>query len=149
MSPLLSVSITTGIFSGIWVWMADSLSLLSWAGFLGCTGYFASKGDIKSLIQTISANLAGVGWAIVIASSASFISGTMGNYLMVTLVAFLMCIQARYPLLSYIPGTFIGACSTFAADGQWQPVIPSLILGAVIGFLMKQSGRWLHYSTSR
>ncbi len=31
-------------------------------------------------------------------------------------------------LLSFVPGTFIGACATFAADGDWRLVIPSLAL---------------------
>ncbi|MCQ1922182.1 DUF1097 family protein, partial [Escherichia coli] len=39
MNILLSIAITTGILSGIWGWVAVSLGLLSWAGFLGCTAY--------------------------------------------------------------------------------------------------------------
>ncbi|XPE50530.1 DUF1097 family protein [Shigella flexneri] len=40
MSSLLPIAITTGIFSGMWGWVAVSLGLLSWGGFLGCTAYF-------------------------------------------------------------------------------------------------------------
>ncbi|MDW2211398.1 DUF1097 domain-containing protein, partial [Vibrio sp. 2025] len=35
MTTLLAISITTGILSGVWGWIAISLGLLSWAGFLG------------------------------------------------------------------------------------------------------------------
>ena len=63
--------------------------------------------------------------------------------MMTGIVAFLMCIQARQTLLSFVPGTFIGACATFAADGDWRLVVPSLALGLVFGYAMKNSGLWL------
>jgi hypothetical protein len=46
-------------------------------------------------------------------------------------VAFLMCIQAKQMLLSFVPGTFIGACATFAGQGDWKLVVPSLAWVAV------------------
>ncbi|MDU1266114.1 MAG: DUF1097 domain-containing protein [Escherichia coli] len=105
MNILLSIAITTGILSGIWGWVAVSLGLLSWAGFLGCTAYFACpQGGLKGL--AISA-------------------------------ATLML------LLSFVPGTFIGACATFAGQGDWKLVLPSLALGLVFGYAMKNSGLWL------
>ncbi|VEB60940.1 membrane protein [Salmonella enterica subsp. enterica] len=52
MNILLSIAITTGILSGIWGWVAVSLGLLSWAGFLGCTAYFACpQGGFKGLVD--------------------------------------------------------------------------------------------------
>ncbi len=35
MSTLFAIALTTGILSGVWGWIAVSLGLLSWAGFLG------------------------------------------------------------------------------------------------------------------
>ena len=63
--------------------------------------------------------------------------------LLTGIVAFMMCIQARQLLLSFVPGTFIGACATFAASGDWRLVLPSLALGLVFGYAMKNSGLWL------
>lgn len=40
MNILFAIALTTGILSGIWGWVAVALGLLSWAGFLGCTGLF-------------------------------------------------------------------------------------------------------------
>ena len=37
MNVLVMIAITTGILSGIWGWVAISLGLIGWAGFLGCT----------------------------------------------------------------------------------------------------------------
>ncbi|MGF1696464.1 DUF1097 domain-containing protein [Vibrio lamellibrachiae] len=145
MSALVAISLTTGILSGLWGWIAISLGLLSWAGFLGCTSYFASPtSGLKGLGQSLITNMTGVFWALVIIHTSSLLSLEIVGYIVTAVVAFFMCIQAKQQWLAYIPGTFIGSCATFAAEGQWQLVVPSLILGGVFGYLMKASGLWLH-----
>ena len=66
MNILLSIAITTGILSGIWGWVAVSLGLLSWAGFLGCTAYFACpQGGLKGLAISAATLLAWCGrWSL-------------------------------------------------------------------------------------
>ena len=141
MSVLFAISLTTGILSGLWGWLSVSLGLLTWAGFLGCTSYFASpKDDIKGLAGSIIANLSGVFWAMVIIHGSSLISLEIFGYVVAGLVSFMMCIQAKHAWLAYIPGTFIGSCATFAAGGNWSLVIPSLLVGGLFGYLMKKSG---------
>ena len=76
--------------------------------------------------------MSGVIWALVIMKG-----------IMTGVVAFLMCIQAKHLLLSFVPGTFIGACATFAGQGDWKLVVPSLALGLLFGYAMKNSGLWL------
>lgn len=67
MNILLAIAITTGILSGIWGWVAVSLGLLSWAGFLGCTAYFACpQGGLKGLLISACTLLSGMVWALVI-----------------------------------------------------------------------------------
>lgn len=145
MSTLVAISLTTGILSGLWGWVAISLGLLSWAGFLGCTSYFASPNDgLKGLSVSLITNMSGVFWAMVIIYASQFASLEILGYVITALVAFLMCVQAKQAWLGYIPGTFIGSCATFAADGNWKLVIPSLILGGIFVYLMKASGMWLH-----
>ncbi|UTV30095.1 DUF1097 domain-containing protein [Photobacterium atrarenae] len=145
MSVLVAIAITTGILSGIWGWVAVSLGLLSWAGFLGCTTYFASPKDgLKGLGLSVATNMSGVFWAMVIIHLSTMASLEILGYVITAVVAFLMCVQAQKAWLSFIPGTFIGSCATFAAGGDWQLVVPSLILGAVFGYCMKASGLWVH-----
>ncbi|MGL4714336.1 MAG: DUF1097 domain-containing protein, partial [Aeromonas sp.] len=48
-----------------------------------------------------------------------------------------------------IPATFAGCCATFGAAGQWQLILPSLIIGALFGYLMKASGLWLSRKTRK
>lgn len=145
MSVLVAIALTTGILSGIWGWVAVSLGLLSWAGFLGCTTYFALQRDgIKGVGLSMATNLSGVFWAMVIIHLSNVANMAIMGYVITAVVAFLMCAQAKQAWLSYIPGTFMGSCATFAANGDWCVVIPSLLLGVVFGYLMKQSGLWLH-----
>ena len=67
MSILFAIALTTGLLSGLWGWVAVSLGLLSWAGFLGCTTYFASPVQgIKGLLLSMLTNMTGVFWAMVI-----------------------------------------------------------------------------------
>ncbi|MEF2482880.1 DUF1097 domain-containing protein [Vibrio mimicus] len=145
MSTLFAIALTTGILSGVWGGVAVSLGLLSWAGFLGCTSYFASPKDgLKGLGQSLLTNLSGVFWAMVIIHASQWVGLEIVGYVVTSIVAFMMCIQAKKSWLAYIPGTFIGSCATFAANGDWQLVVPSLILGGLFGYLMKASGLWLY-----
>ncbi|MEF2494890.1 DUF1097 domain-containing protein [Vibrio mimicus] len=145
MSTLFAIALTTGILSGVWGWVAVSLGLLSWAGFLGCTSYFASPKDgLKGLGQSLLTNLSGVFWAMVIIHASQWVGLEIIGYVVTSIVAFMMCMQAKKSWLAYIPGTFIGSCAAFAANGDWQLVVPSLILGGLFGYLMKASGLWLY-----
>ncbi|RKR65094.1 uncharacterized protein DUF1097 [Yokenella regensburgei] len=145
MNILFAIALTTGILSGIWGWVAVSLGLLSWAGFLGCTAYFACpQGGLKGLLISSCTVLSGVLWALVIIHGSALAPHLeIVGYVMTGVVAFLMCIQAKQLLLSFVPGTFIGACATFAGQADWRLVVPSLLVGLVFGYAMKNSGLWL------
>ena len=145
MSVLFAISLTTGILSALWGWVSLSLGLITWAGFLGCTTYFAApKEGLPGLGLGVLANLSGVFWAMMIIKGSGLVNLEILGYVIAGIVSFMMCIQAKSKLLSYIPGTFIGSCATFAAGGDWQLVIPSLLVGALFGYFMKASGLWLH-----
>ncbi|MGF1701226.1 DUF1097 domain-containing protein [Photobacterium makurazakiensis] len=150
MSVLVAIAITTGILSGIWGWVAVSLGLLSWAGFLGCTTYFASPKDgLKGVGLSIATNLSGVFWAMLIIKLSTLVGIDIIGYVVTAIIAFFMCVQAKQSWLNFIPGTFIGSCATFASNGDWQLVIPSLVLGVVFGYIMKSSGLWLQQKLSK
>ncbi len=145
MNRHFSLALTTGLLSALWAWAAVALGLPSWAGFLGCTAWFASpKGGVTGFLTILFTLGSGVLWAqVIIAGSAVAPGITWLSYAMTGVVAFLMCIQSRQTLLSFVPGTFIGACATFAAQGDWKNVLPALLLGLLFGVAMKASGQWL------
>ena len=41
MSSLCALSIVTAVLCGIWSYLAGIAGLIGWAGFAGCTTYFA------------------------------------------------------------------------------------------------------------
>ncbi len=83
-------------------------------------------------------------WAQVIIAGSAVAPGLAWlSYAMTGVVAFLMCIQSHQTLLGFVPGTFIGACATFAGQGDWKSVLPALLLGLLFGVAMKGSGLWL------
>ncbi|EOC1347380.1 DUF1097 domain-containing protein [Cronobacter turicensis] len=145
MNRLISLALTTGLLSALWAWTAVSLGLPSWAGFLGCTAWFASpKGGVTGFLTILFTLCSGVLWAqVIIAGSAVAPELAWLSYAMTGVVAFLMCLQARQTLLGFVPGTFIGACATFAGQGDWKSVLPALLLGLLFGVAMKCSGQWL------
>lgn len=145
MNRLFPLALTTGLLSALWGWAAVSFGLPGWAGFLGCTAWFACpKPGLSGFFTTLCTLLSGVAWAqVIIRGGALAPHAELFGYAMTGLVAFLMCMQARHMLLSFVPGTFIGACATFAAQGEWKSVAPALLLGLLFGFAMKSSGNWL------
>ncbi|MCT8249353.1 DUF1097 domain-containing protein [Proteus faecis] len=151
MRTLYFTALTTGILSAIWAFVANQFDLLSWAGFLGCTAYFAyPKEGIKGLAVTIATIMSGVIWALaIIYGSQIFNDISIFGYAVTGVIAFIMCIQAKSTLLAYIPGTFIGACTIFAAQGDLTQTIPSLIVGVLFGYSMKMSGLWIANKSQR
>lgn len=151
MRTLYFTALTTGILSAIWAFVANQFDLLSWAGFLGCTAYFAyPKEGIKGLAVTIATIISGVIWALaIIYGSQIFNDISIFGYAVTGVIAFIMCIQAKSTLLAYIPGTFIGACTIFAAQGDLTQTIPSLIVGVLFGYSMKMSGLWIANKSQR
>jgi len=145
MSLQFYLALTTGIFSGLWFWTASALGLLVWAGFLGCTTYFSAPVDgIKGLVISLTSNMSGVFWAMIIIHFSAIADMEIIAALITSIVAFFMCIQAKHKLLKFIPGTFIGSCATFAADGDWRKIVLSLIGGLLSAYLMKWTGEWLY-----
>ncbi|WP_019614221.1 DUF1097 domain-containing protein [Psychromonas ossibalaenae] len=145
MSLLLALSISTGILSGLLVWFTGLFDIASWLAFLGATSYFAStdKGR-KGLVQVWLTNFSGAVWAILIIAASTYIDTDFASYAATAVFAFCMCIQAKFSLLKFIPGTFLGAAAIFSADGQWSSAFLGLFIGAVFGFLMNYTGELLH-----
>lgn len=104
MSLLFAIALTTGILSGLWGWLSISFGLLTWAGFLGCTSYFASPQEgARGLASSLITNISGVIWAMVIIQLSSIFPVEIIGYLATAVVAFFMCIQAKQAWLGYIP----------------------------------------------
>ncbi|NMB10030.1 MAG: DUF1097 domain-containing protein [Tissierellia bacterium] len=142
MTELLALSIVTGILCGIWSQLAPMLGLITWAGFAGCTTYFASgKHGKDGFLSTIRQNLFGVlcGMTIIFLSNKLPIS--LAPLIYSGFITFIMCIAKKIKGLEFIPGTFVGCFSTFASNGDWKVLVPTLLIGASLGVACDLGGK--------
>ncbi|MDK2926897.1 MAG: hypothetical protein PWR31_587 [Bacillota bacterium] len=144
LDQLTAVAISVGLFSGLWAYLSTALSISTWAGFIGCTTFFAAGGQIQGFKKAVLTNLAGVVWAMLIIGGGRLAGFPLAGAVLTGVAAFAMCIQARLKFLSFIPGTFAGTCVTFAFNGAWQAVTVALVCGAVLGLVAETGGLWLH-----
>lgn len=140
MKKLTALSLTTGILCGIWIWLSSFLGIPSWAGFAGCTAFFAAGGQFNGFKKAIATTLVGVFWAMTIITISNYINIVHIGAISTAVITFVMCYQANISLFSFIPGTFIGSFSTFASQGNWKLIVPALILGVILGFICESSG---------
>ena len=141
MNSLVAISLSCAVFCGAWTVLADKLGLVSWAGFAGCTTYFASgKHGFLGLKKTIIPNMTGVlcGMLIIILSDLVPALGEIGVWC--GIASFVMCIITKYELVDFCPGTFVGCFTTFAIGGNWKQLVVALICGAFLGFVCDLGG---------
>ncbi|HFQ6994998.1 TPA: DUF1097 domain-containing protein [Klebsiella pneumoniae] len=146
----LSIAISTALLSALWVVLAALLQIPAWAGFLGCTSFFAiNENSIKALLVCGFSLAAGAAWACMSLAAIHLKTGSLLILFISTgLIAFFMCIQARLKYVSFIPGAFIGSCTVFGNTNQIMPSLSALFIGLLAGFLMKYFGICLHKLTS-
>ncbi|KAA0977192.1 DUF1097 domain-containing protein [Paeniglutamicibacter gangotriensis] len=135
MNPLVAIGITAGVLAGLWTQFSTPFGLIPWVGFLSWACFFAAGGKRAGLLKTIPANLSGVLWgsAIVWGSATLPIPGALG--ISVTIAAFAMCVQARWSLLSFIPGAFAGCAAYFGTGFDLPGTCLALIAGACLGWI--------------
>lgn len=144
MSLYLALGISIGILIAVWTILATmpDLGLVVWAGIIAWGAFFAAGGGATGLQKTIAANLSGNLWAFL----ALWLFGQVGGgnivlAILVGVIAFIMCVQANLPLLSFIPGAFLGAATWVGAGGggsltrQSLMIAVSMVVGAIFGFI--------------
>lgn len=145
MTHLMALSISTGILCGIWTQFGDVIGLIAWAGFAGTTTYFAvGKYGLEGFFTAIRQNLFGVACGMTIIVLCDIFPFSASLFVFGGLISFVLCIAGKFKYLSYVPGSFVGCFSTFAAGGNWKVLIPSLIVGALLGLSCDVGGKLLH-----
>jgi hypothetical protein len=160
MDLLVALGISIGILIAAWAYIAvgmPELGLIVWAGIIAWATFYAAGGGMEGLRKAVASNLAGNFWAAV----ALYVYNTMGGGNVVVLaiifgiIAFIFCVQAKIPLLGFIPGVFLGAATWVGvdvagagSDGGLLDVadvmIPvSMVIGAVLGYISEAAGKKL------
>ncbi|MDE7313375.1 MAG: DUF1097 domain-containing protein [Eubacterium sp.] len=149
MSSLFALSIVTAVLCGAWSCLAEAIGLPGWAGFAGCTAYFASgKHGVAGLKKAIPTNLAGVLCAMALLALSGMFPALGSAGIWCAVVTFVMCIIAKYEWFDYCPGTFIGCFSTFAAGGEWMVLAPVLVFGAFLAAACDYGGMRLYQAVT-
>ncbi|MGZ9898811.1 DUF1097 domain-containing protein [Shewanella gaetbuli] len=131
------IAFSAGLLAAIWAGVADVYNLVTWVGFLGCSTFFAqTQAGFKGMIMAMSTNMSGVFWGWLIIAGSGFFGSAIVSYALTGIITAVMCLQASYKGLAFIPGTFIGCCITFALNADIGTIIPPLLLGAGLGYTM-------------
>ncbi|MDP2247964.1 MAG: DUF1097 domain-containing protein [Nitrosomonadales bacterium] len=159
MDLVVALGISIGVLIAAWVYVAvamPELGLIVWAGIVAWATFYAAGGGGNGLQKAIASNLAGNFWAAI----ALYVTAMMGGSVLVLaiafgIVAFIFCIQSKIPLLSFIPGAFLGAATWVGVDvagagndggvvDMADIMIPvSMVVGAILGFVSEAVGKKL------
>lgn len=139
--PLLGIGISVGVLAGIWTYASVELTLITWVAFVAWACFFAAGGGTTGMAKGLAANVAGVFWGWVISQGLENVSAsTIALALMVTVVGFILCIEAAIPLLSFIPGGFAGTAVFFGTSFDLVGVLIAIVAGAVLGIISEKLG---------
>lgn len=151
MNLYTALGISIGILIAIWTFVClgiPGLGLIVWAGIIAWGAFFAAGGGTAGLTKTIAANVSGNLWAFLALLVAGLVGGgAVVVAILVGIIAFIMCVQANLPVLSFIPGAFLGAATWVGAGGggsltRASLMIPiSMILGAILGYVSEAVGK--------
>lgn len=142
-SFITCLGISTTVLCAIWSNVAPLFGLLGWAGFSGCTSYFACPDSgwkgVKSCFFCV---LSGIAYAMLTIYLGKLFPSFVPSLVVALVLVHMMCIQSKISVFSYIPGTFFGSFSTFAAGGD-PIIIPCMLLGILLGLCCDKGGSLL------
>lgn len=135
-------ALATGILCGIWSFLAPLFNLFTWAGFAGCTTFFAiGKGGLATMRKAMLCNVTGVACGMLILWLSDIFAFPYSGAVFSGLITVVMCLLGTLSLINFTPGIFVGCFTTFAANGQALILIVSLLCGALLGFLCDELGK--------
>lgn len=141
MKPLLGIGVSVGALAGLWTYVSVELTLITWVAFIAWACFFAAGGGTSGLAKGLAANLAGVFWGWAISQGLEHLSGSsLALALMVTVVGFVLCVEAAFPLLSFIPGGFAGTAVFFGTGFDLTGVLIAVVAGALLGIASERLG---------
>lgn len=150
MGILTALGISIGVLAGVLCVICDLLAktgvvpimIAAWPGFVAWACYFAIGGKKEGLGKVMAANTAGAIMGvlmIVLAGALSFLGGTASLAIAVAIGAFVLCVEAGWAPLSFIPGAFCGCacCFGFGVGTNISALIAcvlSMWVGAVFAY---------------
>jgi len=137
---LLPVSLSIGVLCGIWFQITVMQAwLIAWVGYAGWASFYYAGGNTEGLKKSLASNIAGMTqgafffflWVKIGGGNMLALSAIIGVY------CFVMTFEGNIPLLSAIPGQFVGAAVYFgnlgAHDGDIWVTLLNTFVCMVIG----------------
>lgn len=160
MNPLNAISLSVGIFVGIWCFATLGFlepKVMTWITFLTWASFFAAGGGRSGLIKAVASAFAGT----LISAGIVWLNSQLGGGVqgigllifsgLLAVLGWALCQLSKVDLFSFIPGAFIGAASFFGAgaplDSKLGWVLVSIVCGAVMGLISQQVGNRLTAKT--
>ncbi|WP_336981912.1 DUF1097 domain-containing protein [Altererythrobacter fulvus] len=154
MPAVVALALSVGLLAVLDTWLyvgplaTSILSGLVWISFIAWGCHFHSGGGIKGTTTAIACMswgaIVGMG-AVMLASGplGSALGAEVGTAVAVGLGAALICLSSKVPLLATIPASVYGFASIAgpiilrgdAPEKAIMPVVASVIIGAVFGFV--------------
>lgn len=140
MDMLMAMALSIGVLIALWVRLGGVLGLFAVpAGIVAWACFYAAGGKMQGLQKTLASTLSGVVWVWIALTLTGMMNMGNLNWIMVGVVAFILVLQSRAAILSFIPGGFCGAAVTaWAAPTEpkgYLKVCVALIAGAVLGYV--------------
>jgi hypothetical protein len=135
---LLPISISIGVLCGIWFHITVMIPwFTAWVGYAAWASFYYAGGNQDALVKSIAANVAGMVqgalffwlWVNFGAGSMVLLSAWIG------LFCFVMTMEGGIPLLSAIPGQFVGAAVFFGNLGALVNTLVCMLIGNLAGLL--------------
>lgn len=132
---LLPVSISIGVLCGLWFQITQWVPwLIAWVGYAAWASFYYAGGNKDALLKSIAANIAGMTqgaiffwlWLQFGGGSIILLSVWIGVF------CFVMTIEGNIPLLSAIPGQFVGAAVFFGNLGAHQGDVPTTLINTMV-----------------
>lgn len=144
LSRLACLALSTTLFCAVWSNTAWRIGLWVWAGFAGCTCYFACPEKGMKAVGLCYVNaFTGFLYAIGTLALDQIFPSTIGFIIIDLVLVFFMCYQAKIKLLSYTVGVFFGCFPTRAVDGN-PKILICLAIGVILGLLCDKGGSFLY-----
>jgi len=140
MDLLVGIGLSVGVLAGLWGQFSGGAGLITWVAFVSWACFYAAGGNKEGLLKTIPANISGVLWGMLMVYGAQVLGFEYALGTSIAVCAFFMCVQAKWSVLSFIPGAFAGCSCYFGSNLNWQGAMIALVLGAVLGYISETGG---------
>ncbi len=140
----LGISISVGIFSGIWAFIADRLGIPAWPGFIGWSVFFFAGASVKGSLECFPCFILGPVLAyLTVLTQTSLNTTGIASAFVVVFLGFFMTIAQSFSIFKIASATFIGANVYFALGNDLLSAIWITSIGLIIGPLSIALGKVL------